>query len=431
MGKHRIPSRKRKNKQRKTNSVKLLKSRKGRRSRKGTTSKEHVQQTSNTSPGVILVSCLILLVLLIVFINIVFDSSEKNNNNTAENYASEQTSSSEKEPVTSPAEMSQDIAESTQSDVADTSIPETQLPDLTSPELPPDTLISPETEYAFINGNLRIKIANTWQSLAVNISVPAFSGTPFTEIQTDTGLENLWSEFESCDIILSPHDELGRAGSAIMHVKKENLPEGEKGEKGSYKPSGWHQEKYPGIVDSEPPYIYNRAHLLMWALSGLTSEQRNLITGTRYFNLSGMLPGETEVLERAKAGDELLYRVTPIYEGDDLLARGVLMEAVNISGTYSMCRFAYNVQPGIIIDYATGLTQAESERVQETTAEVPTTTAPIDSAVTYVLNKNTHKFHLPTCPSVKDIKPKNRIDFYGTKEEAEALGYVGCKRCKP
>lgn len=161
---------------------------------------------------------------------------------------------------------------------------------------------------------------------------------------------------EDAAILLSPQDALGRAGPALMLAGPDTLPPGERGPTGLFKPSGWKQNKYPGLVDSEPPYLYNRAHLLMWALSGLTSEEENLITGTRYMNTEGMLPNELELLSYIrKTGDQVIYRVTPVYRGEDLLASGVLMEAESLKdGGLSFCVYAYNVQPGVVIDYNTG-----------------------------------------------------------------------------
>lgn len=156
-------------------------------------------------------------------------------------------------------------------------------------------------------------------------------------------------------IILTPYDSLGRCGACIMLAGPETIQYGERGSTGQAKPSGWHQAKYPGIVDSEPPYLMNRAHLLMWALSGLTDTGENLISGTRYFNTEAMLPIELAVVRHVEqAGTHILYRVTPIFEGDNLLASGVLMEAIGLEDDFHLCRYAYNVQPGVYIDYATG-----------------------------------------------------------------------------
>ena len=124
------------------------------------------------------------------------------------------------------------------------------------------------------------------------------------------------------------------------------------------RPTGWKHNKYPGIVDSDPPYLYHRCHLIAFALTGQNANEKNLITGTQYMNTEGMLPFENLVADYIKeTGNHVLYRVTPMFEGDDLVARGVLMEAFSVEDygegiCYNV--FCYNVQPGVIIDYETG-----------------------------------------------------------------------------
>lgn len=294
-------------------------------------------------------------------------------------------------------------------------------------ETVPETLSETKSEKVY--GVIK---TDKWQTLPFAFSVPEYSGVPYTDVEVPDELSSHWNDFTEGHIILSKIDDLGRRGSAIMLAAPETLPTEERGETGTCRPSGWVQNKYPGIVDSDPPFIYNRAHLLMWAITGLTGEEANLITGTRYFNTEGMLPTEIEVVRYVEAGNEVLYRVTPIYDGDSLLADGVLMEAVSRDGSFHICRYAYNVQPGIIIDYATGENHAEDPgRIiaeQTDTAEQTEQAAP---GVTYVLNTSSYKYHLPSCTAVPDIKQKNRQDFFGTKEEAEEMGYVGCKMCNP
>lgn len=132
----------------------------------------------------------------------------------------------------------------------------------------------------------------------------------------------------------------------------------ERGEIGHIQPSGWNQEKYRGIVDSSPAYLYNRCHLIGYQLTGENDNEKNLITGTRYFNVEGMLPFENSVREYIdNTGNHVLYRVTLIYEGKNLVASGVVMEAWSVEDNgKGVCFnvFVYNVQPGIRIDYADG-----------------------------------------------------------------------------
>ena len=184
-------------------------------------------------------------------------------------------------------------------------------------------------------------------------------------------------------------------------------------------------------------------------------DTQNLITGTRYLNTQGMLPFETKVCDYIKnTGNHVLYRVTPIFDGDNLLADGVLMEAYSVEDAgegIQFCVFAYNVQPGIGIDYATGDNWAESNAASQEAAapiviETPTQQPQTDTTVqitpepsvpqesqetTYVLNTNTMKFHYPSCSSVDQMKEKNKEIYTGNREDIINMGYMPCKRCNP
>lgn len=153
-------------------------------------------------------------------------------------------------------------------------------------------------------------------------------------------------------------DPLGRCGTAIVMLDRSMMPEEERGAIGQIKPSGWMQKKYPGIVDSEPPYLYNRCHLIAYALTGQNANEKNLITGTRYMNVELMLPWEEQVMRYLDNSDKhVLYRVSPYFKGNELVARGVEMEAYSVEDqgeSLSFHVFIYNIQPGITIDYLTG-----------------------------------------------------------------------------
>ena len=162
----------------------------------------------------------------------------------------------------------------------------------------------------------------------------------------------------------SPLDALGRCGTAFACIGKELMPTEKRGEIGHIKPTGWHQNKYEGIVNSNPPYLYNRCHLIAFCLTGENANEKNLITGTRYFNVEGMLPFEEKVLYYLKENPEhhVMYRATPVFKEDNLLATGVLIEALSVEDkgrSISFCIFVYNVQPGVKIDYATGENEKE------------------------------------------------------------------------
>lgn len=282
--------------------------------------------------------------------------------------------------------------------------------------------------------------------------IPAYSGTPYTEVNGNqpyfTEEELTTQSFET----YSELDSLGRCGVAYANVGQDLMPTEPRGEIGAVKPTGWHLVKYDNV---DGKYLYNRCHLIAYMLAAENANPQNLITGTRYLNVQGMLPFETKVCDYVKnTGNHVLYRVTPIFDGDNLLADGVLMEAYSVEDAgegISFCVFAYNVQPGIGIDYATGDSWAEgSGTYQSTVASVaeetpvpqpetdtavqitPESSAPQESqGITYVLNTNTKKFHYPTCSSVDDMKEKNKQIYTGSRDEVINMGYVPCKRCNP
>ena len=212
------------------------------------------------------------------------------------------------------------------------------------------------------------------------------------------------------------------------------------------KPSGWHTVRYDDLVDGK--YLYNRCHLIGFQLTGENANTKNLITGTRYLNIEGMLPFENMVADYVKEnGNHVMYRVTPIFEGDNLLTNGVLMEGYSVEDKgagVSYCVFAYNVQPGIEIDYTTGeskLADGAQQEEQKTATVTPTPSPELEKQepvtgsealqADYILNTNTKKFHHPTCSSVNDMKEKNKQEFFGTRDEAISNGYSPCGRCKP
>lgn len=282
--------------------------------------------------------------------------------------------------------------------------------------------------------------------------IPAYSGTPYTEVNGNqpyfTEEELTTQSFET----YSELDSLGRCGMAYANVGQDLMPTEPRGEIGAVKPSGWHLVKYDNVNGK---YLYNRCHLIAYMLAAENANPQNLITGTRYLNVQGMLPFETKVCDYVKnTGNHVLYRVTPIFDGDNLLADGVLMEAYSVEDAgegISFCVFVYNVQPGIGIDYATGDNWAESSGTYQSTAApvtvetlapqpetdtavqiTPESPAPQESqGITYVLNTNTMKFHYPTCSSVDDMKEKNKQIYTGSREEVINMGYVPCKRCNP
>lgn len=276
--------------------------------------------------------------------------------------------------------------------------------------------------------------------------VPAYSGKAYISVNGNvpyfTAAELTTQSFET----YSDLDSLGRCGVTYACIGKDLMPTKERGSIGMVKPTGWHTVRYDDLVDGK--YLYNRCHLIGYQLTGENANTKNLITGTRYLNIEGMLPFENMVADYIQeTNNHVLYRVTPIFEGNNLLANGVLMEGYSVEDKgagVSYCVFAYNVQPGIEIDYATGeskLADGAQQEEQKTATVTPTpspepekqepVTRSEASQADYILNTNTKKFHYPTCSSVNDMKEKNKQEFFGTRDETIALGYSPCGRCKP
>ena len=275
--------------------------------------------------------------------------------------------------------------------------------------------------------------------------VPAYSGKAYTSVNGNvpyfTAAELTTTSFET----YSDLDTLGRCGVTYACIGQDLMPTEERGSIGMVKPTGWHTVRYDGFVDGN--YLYNRCHLIGYQLTGENANTKNLITGTRYLNIEGMLPFENMVADYIQeTNNHVLYRVIPIFEGNNLLANGVLMEGYSVEDKgagVSYCVFAYNVQPGIEIDYATGeskLADGAQQEEQKTATVTPTpspepekqepVTGSEASQAEYILNTNTKKFHYPTCSSVNDMKDKNKQEFFGTRDEAISNGYSPCGRCK-
>ena len=250
-------------------------------------------------------------------------------------------------------------------------------------------------------------------------SIPEYSGEPYVTIHDNVPFfseeEFTTDAFET----YSELDDLGRCGTAYANICEEIMPTEKRGKIGMIKPSGWHTVKYTGIDGN---YLYNRCHLIGYQLSAENANEKNLITGTRYLNVTGMLPFENMVADYVnETGNHVLYRVTPIYNQENLVADGVLMEAQSVENDdLAFCVYCYNVHPGIEIDYHTGDSKSsETEQPSKTSEDL------------YVLNRNTKKFHRPDCSSVQDIKPKNKQEFSGNTKALIQQGYSPCKNCNP
>ena len=259
--------------------------------------------------------------------------------------------------------------------------------------------------------------------------IPAYSGTPYAV------LENNQPGFSSSELtdesyeLYSALDALGRCGVAIACIGIDLMPTEERGSIGSVKPSGWQSVKYD-VVDGK--YLYNRCHLIGFQLSGENANRENLITGTRYLNVEGMLPFEDMIADYVRETDNhVLYRVTPLFYGSELVARGVTLEAYSVEDEgegIGFHVFVYNVQPGIVIDYASG-----ESYLAGSTPEVGSGTTPSGTEATgsYVLNTATEKFHLPDCTYAKNTKEENKQTLTCTRDELIDWGYSPCGSCKP
>lgn len=251
--------------------------------------------------------------------------------------------------------------------------------------------------------------------------VPDFSGEPYVAVEgnkpsfTEKDLTTASYEY------FSPLDEWNRCGYVMACIGQDLMPTEDRGSIGQVKPSGWQTAKYD-FVDGK--YLYNRCHLIGFQLTGENANECNLITGTRYMNVEGMLPFENMVADYIKETDNhVLYRVIPIYKGDNLVASGVTMEAWSVEDNgEGICFYVYvyNVQPGVVINYADGTSYAE-EPVAEEGAET----------AEYVLNTGSGKFHFAFCGQAQNIKAENKETFTTTRSQMLAWGYEPAGCCKP
>lgn len=250
-------------------------------------------------------------------------------------------------------------------------------------------------------------------------SIPAYSGSPYVSINKGAPFfskEEITKEsFEN----YSPLDNLGRCGVCTACIGKDIMPKEKREDISSVKPSGWKNAPYD-FVDGK--YVYNRCHLIGFQLAGENANGRNLITGTRYLNVQGMLPFENMVADYVKeTNNHVMYRVTPIYNGNNLVADGVLMEAMSVEDEGDGVLFnvfCYNVQPGVVIDYATGETHLD---VSDTSKDGP--------VETFVANKNSKKFHAPSCENASQISEKNKQVIESSYEGMIRQGFTPCGQC--
>lgn len=264
---------------------------------------------------------------------------------------------------------------------------------------------------------------STVKSVSDIAEIPPYENDPYVEINNNK------PDFDKDDLTTkafekySKLDKLGRCGVAFANVCTEIMPTQERGAIGSVKPTGWHTVKYNNV---DGKYLYNRCHLIGYQLSAENANERNLITGTRYLNVTGMLPFENKVAEYVEqTNGHVLYRVTPVFENDNLLASGVQIEAYSVEDNgKGICFnvYCYNVQPGIEIDYATG----------ESKAGASTDNFDDGSKIEdYIVNTKSKKFHKESCSALKNTKSENTKHYRGNRENLIKNGYSPCKQCTP
>ena len=299
--------------------------------------------------------------------------------------------------------------------------------------------------------------------------IPAYDDAPYVEVKGNqpefTAQEKAWTEpFEEYSVM----DNLGRCGAAYANVCPELQPTEERGPIGPIQPSGWQTVKYNDLIDGN--YLYNRCHLIGYQLAGENSNERNLITGTRYLNMVSMLTFENMVSSYiAATGNHVLYRVTPVFEGDNLVASGVQMEGWSVEdGGKGICFnvYCYNVQPGIVIDYQTGdshedpqafrlyaleadesqnadavsrlisETEVENETIDqsetgaaESEAEIVKNPTSEDQVSVFILNTSKKRIHLPNCKSIDQMAEPNKQEYTGTIGDLRKEGYRPCQIC--
>lgn len=224
-------------------------------------------------------------------------------------------------------------------------------------------------------------------------------------------------------------DSLGRCGTAYANICTELQPTEARGEIGNVRPSGWHTVKYNDLISGN--YLYNRCHLIGFQLAGENANEKNLITGTRYLNIDGMLDFENMVDDYVEeTGNHVLYRVTPWFRDGELVCRGLTMEAYSVEDQGEGVRFfvwAYNNQPGVVIDYATGESRRADGRDQSD-VEDEMENGPVQA---FVLNTKTGKFHRPECQYAESMAAVNRLELEQSLGAMLQAGYSPCGSCHP
>ena len=258
---------------------------------------------------------------------------------------------------------------------------------------------------------------------------PEYVGYPFAETGVPFDGRTFTREEITAEerLTLGPLDALGRATGAVAVIGPYTIEQQTRSPISEFSPTGYQQTQYP-FIDGKT--LYNKCHLIAARLMPDTEAETNLFTGTHYLNYNGMIPFESKIYAYVRdTGNHVVYRVLPCFIGEELVCRGVFLDAVSVeTEDLRISVFCFNVQPGVIIDYATGFSrQADTAGIVETTPD------PAGDAVaeTYVLNTKSMRFHFPFCSSCEEMSPKNRQDYTGDRETLIEQGYKPCGRCHP
>ena len=287
------------------------------------------------------------------------------------------------------------------------------------------------------------------------MSISSYSGDPIVELNGNVPVFDDSYTYQGAFESYSDLDELGRCGVAYACLGTETVSTEARGDISGIHPTGWDGTTY-GFVDQEK--IFNRSHLIAHSLSGEDANEKNLITGTRYFNSVSMQEYENQVLDYIYSSkNHVLYRVTPVFEGDNLVASGVQMEARSVEDDgagISFNVYCYNVQPGVTVDYSTGdnwlsavyggntdasgdlsgsaegdYEYSDAADTSDSASQQTEDTTSVEG--TYVVNTKSMKFHLPTCDAVSSISDGNRMDYTGDRRALIDSGYSPCGSCNP
>lgn len=273
----------------------------------------------------------------------------------------------------------------------------------------------------WVNETRSVLIYTSTQVIVDVSSIPHYTNSPYTVINNNVPFFDV-NEFSANSFeYYSSLDDLSRGGTAIAVLGQDLMPVDAREAISSVKPSGWHSVEYD-VVDGG--YLYNRCHLIGFQLSGENANEKNLITGTRYFNVEGMLPFENMIADYIKETDNhVIYRVTPAFVGTELVARGVLLEAYSIEDEGEGILFnvfCYNVQPGVFINYADGQSSLDGNFAVEESGTVG-----------YILNTRSMKFHEIDCGTGQRTSEEYKQESSFDRDTLINMGYTPCGNCNP